>query len=228
MTVTADHEPGLRERKKAETRQRLRAVALRLATERGVEHVTVEDIAAEADVSTRTFFNYFASKEDALIGADPTSASGLARALADRPAGEPPLESLRQLMLIRAATIEESADDVRARMHLVTHCPALQPGYLATASAFDRVLTEGIAARLGTDPDLDLYPALLVAVGSTAMRTTIVTWLNSPARRPLAQMIDEAFAQIAAGLPPPRRRGRAPSASPERPASTPIRRRTHP
>jgi AcrR family transcriptional regulator len=227
MTVTADHEPGLRERKKLETRQRLRAVALRLATERGVEHVTVEDIAAEADVSTRTFFNYFATKEDALIGPDPSSASDLARALADRPTAEEPLESLRQLMLMRAATIEERVDDMRARMHLVTHCAALQPGYLATASAFDRILTEGIAARLGTDPDLDLYPALLAAVGSTAMRTTIVTWLNGPGGRPLTQMLDEAFDQIAAGLPPPGRPGVAPAIRPARSAGTPARRRTH-
>jgi len=140
MTMTAEHEPGLRERKKLQTLRRLRAVALRLATERGVEHVTVEDIAAEAEVSTRTFFNYFASKEDALIGADPTSAADLARALADRPADEAPLESLRQLMLIRAATMAEHVDDVRARMALVIHCPALQPSYLATASAYDRIL----------------------------------------------------------------------------------------
>jgi len=223
VTITADHEPGLRERKKEQTRQRLRAVALRLATERGVEHVTVEDIAAHAEVSTRTFFNYFASKEDALIGPDPTSAAELGRALAERPADEAPLESLRQLMLIRAAALAERVDDVRARMALVTGCPALQPGYLATASAFDRVLTEGIAARLGTDSSLDLYPALLVAVASSAMRTTIVTWLNSADGRALPQMIDDAFAQIAAGLPPPSK----PAPKHPTPASrTPSRRRT--
>ena len=218
MSLTAHPEPGLRERKKVETRQRLREVALRLATERGVEQVTVEDIAAEADVSTRTFFNYFTSKEDALIGADPWTASELARTLADRPPHEPPLESLRQLMLMRAQIIEQRVDDVRARMHLVRHCPSLQPGYLAQAAAFDRVLAEGIAARLGTDPDLDLYPALLVAVASTAMRTTIVTWLNGPGQGSLTAMIEEAFAQIAAGLPPPRNQptiatGRRPSTS---------------
>ena len=120
--------------------------------------------------------------------------------------------------------IRDRVDDVRARMALVTGCPALQPGYLATASAFDRILTDGIAARLGTDADLDLYPALLVAVASTAMRTTIVTWLNGAHARPLPQMIDDAFAQIAAGLPPP------PPASPPPTSAhlTPSRRRTQP
>jgi AcrR family transcriptional regulator len=226
--MTAHHEPGLRERKKLQTLKRLRAVALRLATERGVEHVTVEDIAAEADVSTRTFFNYFASKEDALIGPDLTSAADLARALADRPADEAPLESLRQLMLMRAATMAEHVDDVRARMALVTHCPALQPGYLATASAFDRILTEGIATRLGIDADLDMYPALLVAVASTAMRTTIVTWLNGADAHHLPQMIDDAFAQIAAGLPPPSPAEPPAVAGAARTARTPTLRRTRP
>lgn len=201
--LTVEHEPGLRERKKLETRHRLRAVSLRLATERGVEHVTVEDIAAEADVSTRTFFNYFSSKEEALIGPDPSSAAELAQALADRPAGEPPLESLRALMLMRAAVIEERVDEVRARMHLVKTCAALQPVYLATAAAFDRILTEGIAARLGTDPDTDPYPALLSAVASTAMRATIVSWLAGPAGRSITDLIDAAFDQIGAGLPGP-------------------------
>jgi AcrR family transcriptional regulator len=196
-------ELGLRERKKRETGARLRSVALRLATERGVDQVTVEDIAAEADVSTRTFFNYFSSKEEALVGPDPSSATDLAQALADRPTDEPPLESLRHLMLMRAAVISERVDDIRARMELVKSCPALQPRYFAIAATFDRVLAEGIAARSGTDPDLDPYPALLAAVASTAMRTTIVTWLASPGARPLAELLDEAFDQIAAGLPKP-------------------------
>ncbi len=221
MTLTAGHEPGLRERKKLETRLRLRAVALRLATERGVEHVTIEDIAAEADVSTRTFFNYFASKEDALIGPDPSSAADLALALAGRPAGEPPLESLRVLMLMRAATIEERVDDVRARMHLVRSCAALQPAYLATAAAFDRIIAEGVAARIGADPDLDPYPALLTAVASSAMRTTIVTWLARTGERSLTDLIDEAFDQISAGLPAP-----APARAPA-PAPAKTKRTTH-
>jgi AcrR family transcriptional regulator len=219
MTLTVGHEPGLRERKKLETRDRLRAVALRLATERGFERVTVEDIAAEADVSTRTFFNYFASKEDALIGPDPASASDLASALAGRPVGEPPLESLRVLMLMRAATIEERVDDVRARMHLVTSCAALLPGYLATASAFDRIIAEGVAARIGADPDRDPYPALLAAVASSAMRTTIVTWLAGTGERPLTDLIDEVFDQISAGLP-------APAAAPAVPAPAKTKRTT--
>ena len=204
LTVEPDSvEIGLRERKKRETRDRLRSVALRLAVEHGVDHVTVEDIAAAADVSTRTFFNYFGSKEEVLVGPDPSSATDLARAFADRPAGESPFESVRALMLVRATLVAERADDIRARMALIQGCPALQPRYFATAAEMERVLIDAIAARTGTDPDVDPYPALLAGVASTVMRTTIVSWLAGQTQhsdRPLPDLIDEAFDQLAVGL----------------------------
>ena len=82
---------GLRERKKAETRRALSSAALRLARELGPDGVTIEAIAEAAGVSPRTFFNYFASKDDAIVGVTPAEASELVGDLIGRPEDEAPL-----------------------------------------------------------------------------------------------------------------------------------------
>src|ERR1700757_752479 len=91
--------PSLRERKKLATRRQLRAAALHLVAEHGMANVTVEDIAAAADVSPRTFFNYFPSKEAALFGGnDPDRAGRLRDQVASEAPGEPALTALRIVM----------------------------------------------------------------------------------------------------------------------------------
>ncbi|HEY3604102.1 MAG TPA: TetR family transcriptional regulator, partial [Sporichthyaceae bacterium] len=85
----AEPHASLRERKKLATRRSLRRAALDLVTERGFAHVTVEDIAAAADVSPRTFFNYFPTKEAALFGADPDRITALRERIARLAPGEP-------------------------------------------------------------------------------------------------------------------------------------------
>src|SRR5579872_6233243 len=90
---------SLRERKKLATRRQLRAAALHLVAEHGLANVTVEDIAEAADVSPRTFFNYFPSKEAALIGeSDPERAGRLRDRIASEAPGEPALSALRTVM----------------------------------------------------------------------------------------------------------------------------------
>ena len=97
MTTTGTTVPAgethasLRERKKLATRRSLRRAALDLVAERGFAHVTVEDIAEAADVSPRTFFNYFPSKEAALFGTDPERIAVLReRIVQQAPRASPP------------------------------------------------------------------------------------------------------------------------------------------
>ena len=79
---------GLRERKRARTRQAIVDAALRLFDERGFEHTTIADIAAAADIAPRTFFGYFASKEDVVFYDFEGFLDALAVALAERPPGD--------------------------------------------------------------------------------------------------------------------------------------------
>ncbi|MGH7641676.1 MAG: TetR/AcrR family transcriptional regulator [Candidatus Dormibacteria bacterium] len=228
--VTA--ELGRRDRKRLATHSSLRVAALRLAAERGLHHVTVEDIAEAADVSVRTFFNHFPSKEDAVVGLDPERVVELRQALAARPAEETPLAALRAVLGELALTTVERSDEWPLRMEVVQASPDLLPRMMASFAAYERALVEVIACRTGTDPDRDLYPALTTAIAMGAFRAVLAAWRSSPRSRPLSEILDSAFTQVAAGLPAPapakelaqRRRGSGrPGASRRNRSSQPTR-----
>src|SRR5947209_19224736 len=135
MAVTATSLEGValgrRERKKRDTRKALSSAAVRLAAERGPEQVTIEDIAEAADVSIRTFFNYFSSKEEAIVGADADGQTILADRLLARPAKEKPLTALRRVFVETFRNQDSSwADERVARQQLVREHPSLLPRYL--------------------------------------------------------------------------------------------------
>src|ERR1700685_2497755 len=102
---------SLRERKKLPARGLLRRVALELVAERGLSSVTVEDIAEAADVSPRTFFNYFPSKEAALFGGDPDRAAELREHVISEAPGEPALAALG---VVLAQDAEAMAGELRS------------------------------------------------------------------------------------------------------------------
>jgi AcrR family transcriptional regulator len=123
-----DRPLGLRERKKRETRATLATIAVRLAVERGMENVTVDDIAAEAGVSARTFFNYFPSKEDAVLHPDPDPVEQtrvVAEALASAPAELSPVRALAFAWRPVAERLDREAEDWLARISIIERDPAL-------------------------------------------------------------------------------------------------------
>src|ERR1700729_118396 len=103
---------SLRERKKIATRRLLRKAALDLGAQRGFMHVTVEDIAEAADVSPRTFFNYFPSKEAALFGADPERIARMRERVVYQAPGEPALSALRQVLVAEARMVTNELSDL--------------------------------------------------------------------------------------------------------------------
>lgn len=195
---------GLRERKKAQTRRALTAAAIRLSIERGSpDRVTVEEISDAADVSPRTFFNYFSSKEDAILGVDPDRRAELRAELELRPIDESPADALRAALLATAEGIDENGELWAQRLQLVREHPSLTPGYVASFADFERGLVEAMAARLGLDPDADLYPSLVVATALTVMRVTVKHWQANAGDTPLTALLDVAFDQLADGLAEP-------------------------
>jgi AcrR family transcriptional regulator len=192
---------GLRERKKAATRRAIADAALDLAVERGPAAVTVDDIAATAGVSARTVFNYFATKEEAILGVNPDRRRELLEQLASRPAEETPLEAMRVAL---RGTDDAGAVAWRTRAHLAREHPQLQSAYIAGFSSLEEELTGVVAGRIGLAPGDDPYPRLVVTVALGAMRVAVDHALATG--HPIADAIDEAFAAIAGGLalPPPR------------------------
>jgi AcrR family transcriptional regulator len=195
---------GLRERKKAETRRALSSAALRLAEAYGPDGMTVEAIAEAAGVSPRTFFNYFPSKEDAIMGVNPRDSSDLLADLVARPEGEPALDALRHVALAAAARLEAQADELWARHNLTLRYPALAVRRTARYSEVERSLAEEVARRTDLDVDRDAYPALVVAAALAAIRVAMTVWQERARPEPLAALIGATFDQLATGLPVPR------------------------
>jgi AcrR family transcriptional regulator len=199
---------SLRERKKLATRRSLRRHALDLVARRGFANVTVEDIAEAADVSPRTFFNYFPSKEAVLFGADPDRAASLRDRLVGTTPGAPALEALRIVITEDAqAAVDELRElggnpvDWLRRMKEARADPHLRAAHSAQMALVERAATEGLAERLGVDPGQDPYPALLAAVGASVFRASISFWAGSGGAAPLTQYVDLAFRALADGLP---------------------------
>lgn len=203
---------GLRERKKEQTRTALSWAAIRLAVERGLENVRVEDIAAEVGVSSRTFNNYFASKAEAIAGRHLDRTRKIGEELRARPADEPLWDSLAAAVVTqfapRQVTDTETATEPRdeqwiAGIRLMVTEPALQHELLRVSSAGEAALAEAVAERTGTDVEQDLYPWLVAGAVGVAIRTCTQQWMRGDRRVPIVPLLRDALHQLAAGLPSP-------------------------
>jgi AcrR family transcriptional regulator len=202
-----DHEQvttGLRERKKLATRLGLHEAALRLVAERGLEHVSVDDIAARAEVSPRTFFNYFPTKDDAVLGLDPVASERMVAEFLARPRGESPVQALRAVARRQAAEMAEETELWPLRMRVVDAHPALLGRLAASFGQSERAMAAAVATRTGTSVDGGLYPMLLAGVATAAMSTALHRWLATDFTASLPDLLDEAWDALQAGLPAPR------------------------
>ena len=189
---------GLRERKKRATRQALQQAAVQLILDHGLGSVTVDDICARAEVSPRTFFNYFTAKEEVLVPWDPEVVASAPDRVVARPAGEPLLSVVRTVLgetldtAMAGPTWRDQALVLREHPELV--------GRVAMAShALEMALARGLAERLGRGGD-DGYVRLLAAIGVTTLRVAIESWQVDPDTS-VHEFLDRAFARLGQGFP---------------------------
>lgn len=199
-----DETAGLRERKKAETRAALTQSALRLAVELGADAVTAEAIAREANVSVRTFHNYFATKEEAFLAPFRTLLDHAAEELQARPVGEPVLDSLEQVWMRLASGQRAVPEDTLAQVGQLWTSPAMVPyQHRLVAEAVQRIVGP-VAARTGTDPVRDLYPTLVTTAAIVALFTAMdhcPPGMDDHDAK--VATVHEAFAILRSGFQPP-------------------------
>ena len=202
IAADPDHEPsGLRERKKAATRHALGVAAMRLAMERGLDNVLVEDIAEAAGVSARTFNNYFASKYEAICALGFDRAMRIGMTLSQRPAGEPIWQAITNAVMSEYGTADRALDEEwMAGVRLVTSTPALRGEYLKVQAMTQYSLAEAIAVRLGANPAATMFPRILAAAVTAAIEAGMDRWLHSDPPVPLAPLVRRALRQLADGM----------------------------
>lgn len=189
-----------RERKKLETRKALEQAALRLFGEKGYDQTTVEDIAEAADVAVRTFFRYFASKQDVLFGEVVMDRiKRLRTELANRPLTEDPLDSVIVVMQLLNFSRDEE-EEVLARMELMRRQPTLVTRYLEIIDELRATVCEYVAERTGLDPRRDLYPTLVGGAWATVWDAALKLWVESGGRRSLPDLWTEGFTALTKGL----------------------------
>src|SRR5437764_3992155 len=191
---------GLRERHRKRTAADLESAALDLFCERGFDAVTIDDIAAGADVSRRTFFRYFASKEDVILSDHPRRLDELQAALDRRPADEPALAALRHAVLWLADTYEEQREHMLRRFSLVSTTPALEARSLCLQRNWETAVTAMLADRMGVDPAADLRPGVVAATVMAAMRVATGNWLARGGEGDLPATVAAALDLLDGGL----------------------------
>lgn len=201
---------GLRERKKRETRAALSWAAVRLIVERGIDNVLVEDIAAAAGVSPRTFNNYFSSKGEAVAARHLDRCLQMAQDLRDRPAGEPLWAALTHASLAQLEPGPEvtahpvpDREQWAAGVRAMVQAPSLQAEMLRAGAVAEVEIAAAIAARTGTDVDRDLYPRLAAAALIAANNVCQQWFIRSGTAADMKKLLTEALALLAAGLPEP-------------------------
>jgi AcrR family transcriptional regulator len=193
-------QPGLRERKKRRTRETIARAAHKLFAERGYHATTLPDIAEAADVSTRTIFAYFPSKEDILFSDFPVMKEALAQALAERPEGEEALETVRNFILSSHGMEKSELDEQLSRC--VESDETLRSHLRARIAQLEELIAAAIAKDIGA-PKNDLRPHVVAASLTAAF--IVVSERGGSSAKPqspaeVAAVIDPVITFLRGGL----------------------------
>ena len=205
MTLSDVDEPGLRERKRRATRRAIQVAVLELVAERGIDGVTVDDVSRAADVSPRTFFNYFASKEEALLGDAPQlPGADVIEAFVADGRDSAVFDGLANLLISAAGELTADAHMSRLRHGLLGQYPQLFAIRMATMRKFEDEVCAIVTRRLvadnadaAADPaTLEARSRLITLVAFAAMRHAWARWAHGEADSQLPVSLRESFSEL--------------------------------
>jgi TetR/AcrR family transcriptional regulator, regulator of mycofactocin system len=184
----------------------LEVIALRLFTENGFDETTVEQIAAEAQVSSRTFFRYFTTKADVLWHAFDAEVLALRSALGAIPQSMPVLDGVRQAVVSVNRYTAADVPELRSRINLISTVPTLQASAAVHYDAWERAIIDFAADRLGQSPT-SLIPLAIGRATLAVCRAAYELWVGR-ADADLTLYLDEAIRALSSGFSTaaPRRR----------------------
>ncbi|OON72037.1 TetR/AcrR family transcriptional regulator [Streptomyces tsukubensis] len=184
---------GLRERKKAATRQAVHEAALRLTVEHGLDHVTVEAVADAAGISRRTFSNYFTTKEDAVLWGEERQISTFVQAVRGRPAGESAWAAMRAAVHALSPASGSPEREWAVRTRLAMRHPSLLARQLGNHAMLEHELAEAAAER-GTGGSA--RPRVIAAAFLSALRIAMYQWIEDDLSRDPRVLIDEILDEM--------------------------------
>jgi AcrR family transcriptional regulator len=204
VDTTLGRHAGLRERKKQRTREALIGAAMELFATQGYEKTTVDEIAEAVEVSPRTFFRYFASKEDVVLTIKEHQVDAFYTAFCARPRQEPVVTALRRAAIEVLRDFEEGRGGfqptvISCMQDLLQHCrPVVARSLEQTSKRIDDFARQ-IADRMGVDA-ADPRPTLVAAVAGTALEVAVGAWRDKEPGVPAVELVDRAFALLEEGI----------------------------
>lgn len=202
--ATAAHDEsgaaGRRGRPPGTSARELELIALRLFTEQGFDETTVEQIAAEAGVSRRTFFRYFESKAEVLWSDFDSEVAELRDAFDGVPDDVPMMDAIRQVVVGVNRYRAEDVPELRARMNLIGNVAALHASAAPHYDAWEQAVSAFAARRLGQPPD-GLYPLAIGRATLATCRAAFDRWVVR-ADADLTVYLDAALRALASGFEP--------------------------
>ena len=190
-------EPGLRDRKKQQTRQALIDAAMRLYRQRGFDGVTVAEIAREANVAPRTFFGYFETKEDVFLGRGDDRLERLVQAIRGRDRRQSILMAVRSELLRDREAPPGAKSKARPEISELLQHPGIANRLRARWNRWEDILAEAIAADVGARAE-DPEPRIVAAALTGAIRVAAAAAQEHPRRR--KEIAERAFRLLGPGL----------------------------